>query len=47
MIDTVVARRYANAIFALGREEGDQALSAHGACLASLGEMLAAAPDLT
>ena len=46
MIDTVVARRYANAIFALGREEGDQALSAHGACLASLGEMLAVAPDL-
>ena len=42
----MVARRYANAIFALGREEGDQALSAHGACLASLGEMLAAAPDL-
>ena len=27
MIDTVVARRYANAIFALGKKDGDEALS--------------------
>ena len=46
MIDTVVARRYANAIFALGKKEGEAALSSHGECLAALGKMLAAAPGL-
>ena len=46
MIDTVVARRYANAIFALGKQEGEAALSSRGACLAALGEMLAATPGL-
>ena len=46
MIDTVVARRYANAIFALGKKDGDEALSARGECLAALGETLAAAPGL-
>ena len=46
MINTVVARRYANAIFALGKKDGDAALSSRGECLAALGEMLAAAPGL-
>ena len=46
MIDTVVARRYANAIFALGKKDGDNALSARGECLAALGDALAAAPGL-
>ena len=46
MINTVVARRYANAIFALGKKEGEAALSSHGECLAALGKLLAAAPGL-
>mgnify|MGYP003604959281 CR=1 FL=1 len=46
MIDTVVARRYANAIFALGKKEGEAALSSHGECLAALGKLLATAPGL-
>lgn len=46
MNNTAVARRYANAIFALGKKDGDKALSARGACLAALGEMLASAPQL-
>ncbi|MBQ3060654.1 MAG: F0F1 ATP synthase subunit delta [Desulfovibrio sp.] len=46
MTDTVVARRYANAIFALSRKEGDTTLVSHGECLAALGEMIAAAPGL-
>lgn len=46
MIDTVVARRYANAIFALGKKDGDAALSSRGQCLAAIGEMLASAPGL-
>ena len=41
MTDTVVARRYASALFSLGRREGGDALSRHGACLAALGEMVA------
>ncbi len=46
MTDTVVARRYANAIFALGRKEGGDALTRHGDCLAALGEMITVAPRL-
>lgn len=46
MTDTVVARRYANALFSLGRREGGDALARHGACLAALGEMVAEAPKL-
>jgi F-type H+-transporting ATPase subunit delta len=42
----VVARRYANAVFALGREEGDKALTRRGSCLAALGEMIDGAPEL-
>ena len=46
MINTVVARRYANAIFALDEKEGDEALTKHGACLASLKDIIAATPGL-
>ena len=46
MTDTVVARRYASALFSLGRREGGDALSRHGACLAALGEMVAEEPKL-
>ncbi len=46
MIDTVVARRYANAIFALGKKDGDAALSSRGECLAAIRELLASTPGL-
>ncbi|MDE6735758.1 MAG: F0F1 ATP synthase subunit delta [Desulfovibrio sp.] len=46
MTDTVVARRYASALFSLGRREGGDALGRHGACLAALGEMVAEEPKL-
>ncbi|MBR4741537.1 MAG: F0F1 ATP synthase subunit delta [Desulfovibrio sp.] len=46
MINTVVARRYANAIFALGEKEGDEALTSRGQCLATLKDMIAATPGL-
>lgn len=45
-MNTVVARRYANAMFALAQKEGDKVLQARGACFAALGEMLADTPDL-
>ena len=49
MINTVVARRYANAIFALGAKEGDDALNRHGKCLAGIEGMIAenASLDMT
>ena len=46
MTETVIAHRYASALFALGKKQGEAALSAHGACLAELAEMLAAEPKL-
>ncbi len=46
MINTVVARRYANAIFALSEKEGTEALTKRGECLASLKNMIAATPGL-
>jgi F-type H+-transporting ATPase subunit delta len=46
LINTVVARRYANAIFALGEKEGDEVLTKRGNCLASLKDMIAATPGL-
>ena len=45
-MNTVVARRYANALFSLSEKEGKKALGERGACLASLDEMLVAAPEL-
>lgn len=46
MTDTVVARRYASALFSLGRREGGDALAKRGACLAALGELVAGEPKL-
>lgn len=46
MTDAIVARRYAGAIFALGKEQGDEALSRYGSDLAALGDMLAVSPKL-
>ena len=46
MAGAVVARRYADAIFALGRKEGEKALTRRGSCLAALGEMIDGAPEL-
>ncbi|MBQ7585122.1 MAG: F0F1 ATP synthase subunit delta, partial [Desulfovibrionaceae bacterium] len=46
MINTVVARRYANAIFALSENEGDRALALRGECLANLSNMIAESPGL-
>ncbi|MDR3320311.1 MAG: F0F1 ATP synthase subunit delta [Desulfovibrio sp.] len=46
MTGTVVARRYANAIFALGQKDGDKALTQYGVCLAALGEMIDGSPEL-
>lgn len=46
MINTVVARRYANAIFALSEKEGNEALTKRGECLASLKNAIAETPGL-
>lgn len=46
MTDTVVARRYAGALFALGKEAGSKTLSQHGATFAALKEMVTASPTL-
>lgn len=46
MTNNVVARRYASALFSLGRREGGDALEAHGRTLAELAEMLNAEPKL-
>lgn len=46
MTDSVVARRYANALFALGKQAGAKELERYGASLAQLGQLLAESPDL-
>lgn len=46
MTETVVARRYADALFDLGKNQGGEALAAHGACLADLASLLAEEPKL-
>lgn len=46
MTDTVIARRYAGALFSLDGREGGDARDRHGSCLAALSEMLAAVPKL-
>lgn len=46
MTETVIARRYANALFALGRKQGGDALDRHGDCLADLAEMTRVEPKL-
>lgn len=42
-----MARRYAHALFSLGKERGEDALDLYGEALASLAETAAASPELT
>ena len=44
MTDTVIARRYASALFNLGKQEGSEALASHGAILGELGELVTEEP---
>lgn len=44
MTDIVIARRYASALFGLGKKESNEALAGHGKCLMELGEMTAREP---
>lgn len=46
MTDNVVARRYAGALFSLGKKQGLEALNSHGECLGSLCGAMAAEPRL-
>lgn len=46
MTDTIVARRYAGALFALGKKQGTDALDAHGQCLGELAGIIRAQPKL-
>jgi len=46
MTDTVIARRYAQALFTLGSKEGGDTLEKHGESLRCLAEMLAVQPML-
>lgn len=46
MTETVIARRYANALFSLGRKQGGDALDRHGALLAELAGMIREEPKL-
>lgn len=46
MTDSVVARRYANALFSLGKKSEKQNLESYGTTLALLDELLASSPDL-
>lgn len=46
MTDSVVAHRYAQALFSLGNKEGGGAREKHGVCLAELARMLAIQPKL-
>jgi len=46
LIATIVPRRYARALFAVGREKGDAELEAYGKDLAAIAEVLADAPEL-
>ncbi len=46
MTDTVIARRYANALFAIGKKAGIADLEQYGQSLASLDAFLMASPEL-
>lgn len=46
MTTSAVARRYANAMFALGQQAGEGAITRYGQALSGLAEMLAASPRL-
>lgn len=45
MTDTVVARRYAGALFSLGKKQGGDALNSYGACLSELGRLITETPQ--
>ena len=42
----IVARRYAHALFSLGRESGEATLDLYGKALSALAELTEASPDL-
>lgn len=46
MTETVIARRYANALFSLGKKLGEKALNQNGALLSDLAEMIRSEPKL-
>lgn len=46
MTGSVLAARYAGAIFALDKKAGEQAMTSHGAIFGALGEILAMSPAL-
>ncbi len=46
MTGNIVARRYAKALFALGKKKGDAELEAYGKNLAQLAEVLDQSPDM-
>lgn len=46
MTETVIARRYANALFSLGKKQGKNALDEHGAIIHELAELTRAEPKL-
>lgn len=46
MTDSVIARRYAGALFSLGKKQGGKALNSHGASLADLSNALEIEPKL-
>ena len=46
MTNSMIARRYAGALFALGREDGDDAIGRYGADLVAIGNEIAAVPAL-
>lgn len=46
MTDSVAARRYANALFALGKKTGNRDLEQYGASLDQLDKLIAASPEL-
>lgn len=46
MTETVIARRYAGALFSLGRKQGSDALEKHGQCLAELAALIQEQPRL-
>ncbi len=46
MTDTVIARRYANALFALGKKSGSKDLEQYGVSLNKLNDLVQASPEL-
>lgn len=46
MTETIIARRYAGALFSLGEKQGVTALDAHGKCLSDLAGLLRTVPRM-